>query len=208
MRVYRGMGSYVKECRENSNMSVEELASKIGIPQKHLDEIEKDIRPLTFGLIKQLYKFLEFDPLIIGAPLNSSEFSKLISTDSIKWTEDISGRIRTIREKIGFNQKDFAHLLDTNQRTVSHWENGRNDPSVENIVNIVFTFQVDPYWLFFGEDDELIDFLKARSKDYSSSSSKNSLQAEICSLLDNASEKFLLNLRSKLLKLQQINDSY
>lgn len=215
MNIFKGKGDYIRECRENIGMNIVDLAMKIGVPEKHLNEIERNERALTFGLIQQLYKYLNLDPLIIGAQLSSTQFNMLLGTESIKLTDGIGDRIKAMREENGVTQKDFANLMGTNQRTISHWENGRNDPNIDNIANMLLQFRADPYWLLIG-DHEITKDLKAHEKDYSKDSSKleesigtkNILHAEICDLLDNASDKFLINLKNKLLELKHINESY
>lgn len=215
MKLFRGKGNYIRESRSAIGMSISELALKVGIPDKHLNEIEHNERPLTFGMIQQLHKTLDLDPLIIGSDLKGTDFNKLIELGSGKLSDGIGDRIKTVREANNVTQKDFASLMGTNQRTVSHWENGRNDPNIENIASIILHFAVDPYWLLIG-DEEITDLLKARETDYYEYPSqsekpihlKNTLHSEICDLLDNASEKFLVNLKNKLLELKHINESY
>ncbi|MBV5348376.1 helix-turn-helix transcriptional regulator [bacterium] len=214
MKRYRNQGDTIREYREDIGMNITELATKIGIPEKHLSEIERNERPLTLGIIQQLYKYLDIDPVIIGCHLNIKDFGKLVEEKNSKLTDDIGDRIKAVRETNNVTQKDFAHLMNTNQRTVSHWENGRNDPNIDNIANIVLQYRVDPYWLLFG-DQEVVEVLKAHEENYAQYElkseqpivTKNALHSEICDLLDNASEKFLINLKNKLLELKHINES-
>lgn len=45
-------------------------------------------------------------------------------------------RIKSIRGKLGLNQKDFAKLIDATVPAVSNWENGRSLPNNERLKRI------------------------------------------------------------------------
>lgn len=44
--------------------------------------------------------------------------------------------IKRIREQKGISQKDFAEALGVTQGAVSHWEQGRRKPGIDDLVAI------------------------------------------------------------------------
>lgn len=44
-----------------------------------------------------------------------------------------SQRLRSIRNSMDLNQKEFAHLLKINPVTLSHYENGKREPDLERL---------------------------------------------------------------------------
>lgn len=44
--------------------------------------------------------------------------------------------IRKLREAKGFSQLEFATALGVTQGAVSHWENGRRKPDIDDLVRI------------------------------------------------------------------------
>lgn len=44
--------------------------------------------------------------------------------------------IRRLREAQGFSQLEFAMALGVTQGAVSHWENGRRKPDIDDLVRI------------------------------------------------------------------------
>lgn len=44
--------------------------------------------------------------------------------------------IRKLREAKGFSQLEFAMALGVTQGAVSHWENGRRKPDIDDLVRI------------------------------------------------------------------------
>ena len=63
----------------------------------------------------------------------------------------IGERIKAIRIALKLNQKEFGELLGVNQRTISHWETGRNEPSIEILNKITSLWSINPTWLLTGE---------------------------------------------------------
>lgn len=48
----------------------------------------------------------------------------------------IADRIQTARKNSGYTQKDLARVLAVNPTTVSAWEVGRNEPSIDMLKKI------------------------------------------------------------------------
>jgi len=63
----------------------------------------------------------------------------------------IGDRLRKLRQTLGLSQASFAQELGVKQRTVSNWETGRNEPSIETLTLISSLWAVNPTWLLTGE---------------------------------------------------------
>ena len=66
---------------------------------------------------------------------------------------DISCRIKLLREKLGFKQKDFAKRLNVSGATLSDVEKGKYKPSHDLIYNTANEFNINLYYLLFGEGE-------------------------------------------------------
>jgi DNA-binding XRE family transcriptional regulator len=55
---------------------------------------------------------------------------------SSKPKQDGSTRVADLRKQLGLLQADFGQLFGVRQSSVSRWENGQKEPSVENYVRM------------------------------------------------------------------------
>ena len=62
-------------------------------------------------------------------------------------------RITRAREDAGLSLKDFADILDVNITTVSNWENGRRQPTLERLIDIAGSLSVSVSYLL-GSDEK------------------------------------------------------
>lgn len=56
----------------------------------------------------------------------------------MKWNE----RLKEIRKQKNMNQKEFAELFGVNQKMISNYETGRNEPSIELLIKIADYFKI------------------------------------------------------------------
>ena len=56
-------------------------------------------------------------------------------------------RLREVRQERGFTQQQLAALLQVNQITISTWERGTREPSIEMIKKIAKLLITDPNYL-------------------------------------------------------------
>ena len=59
--------------------------------------------------------------------------------------------IKRLRKNKGLKQQEIAELLGVKRNTYSDWENGKTDPSFENLVKLADLFDVSLDWLFGRE---------------------------------------------------------
>ncbi len=58
-----------------------------------------------------------------------------------------SCRIKELRLSTGLNQVDFAKKLNVTKQSVSNWENGNIQPSIDMLVKIATVFSVSADYL-------------------------------------------------------------
>lgn len=58
-----------------------------------------------------------------------------------------SSRIKELRISMGLNQVDFAKKLNVTKQSVSNWENGNIQPSIDMLVKIATVFSVSADYL-------------------------------------------------------------
>lgn len=47
--------------------------------------------------------------------------------------EELGKKIRTLRKTRGLSQEDLAHLMGFKRSTISNWEIGRRNPSIQDV---------------------------------------------------------------------------
>lgn len=60
-------------------------------------------------------------------------------------------RLKELRFEKGLTQKELAEQIGIKRNTYSDWENGKTEPSFENIVKLADLLEVSLDWLF-GRD--------------------------------------------------------
>ena len=62
-------------------------------------------------------------------------------------------RLRQCRELLGLSQKQLAERTEMDQSLISHYESGRRDPSIANLVRLKVALGV-PYEMLLGAGSE------------------------------------------------------
>ncbi len=70
---------------------------------------------------------------------------------------DIASRIIHVRKTLKLKQKDFADRLGISGPSLSEIEKGKNKPNHDFLVNISREFNVNLYYLLFGEGEMFLD---------------------------------------------------
>ncbi|MDE6707867.1 MAG: helix-turn-helix domain-containing protein [Oscillospiraceae bacterium] len=65
-------------------------------------------------------------------------------------TESFGQRIRYLRTKKGMTQKELAKALYVSESTVSGWERGRAEPSIDFIIKLTASLQTSLNYLIIG----------------------------------------------------------
>ncbi len=62
-----------------------------------------------------------------------------------------SERIKRLRKNKGLKQQELAEILGIKRNTYSDWENGKTEPSFENLIKLADLLEVSIDWLFGRE---------------------------------------------------------
>ena len=60
-------------------------------------------------------------------------------------------RLKELRLKKGLTQTELGEKVGVKQNTFTNWENGKREPSFENLVKLADLFEVSLDWLFGRE---------------------------------------------------------
>lgn len=83
--------------------------------------------------------------------MNTRDAQEKLSLD-IWNTIFIGDRLRQAREKMGLTQEELAYFFRFNVGAVSHWECGRREPSLSNLVRLCHALEIDPNQLLQGSN--------------------------------------------------------
>lgn len=60
-------------------------------------------------------------------------------------------RLKELREEKKYSQKTVAHKLGCPVSTYANWEQGRTEPSIYDLYNIMWVYEIEPNELFYIE---------------------------------------------------------
>ncbi len=66
----------------------------------------------------------------------------------IDYKSIFKNNLKTLREEKRLSQKDVALKLGVPVSTYANWEQGRREPSIEDLFNIIAIFEIDANELF------------------------------------------------------------
>jgi len=103
------IGEQLKVRRKRLNLRQSELAKLIGVSEDCITNWETGKNKPYITYYPKLIKFLGYNPFQVEV-------------------ENLGGQIRKYRVENGLSQQDLAKLLNVNESTVFHWENGGHKP--------------------------------------------------------------------------------
>ncbi len=72
--------------------------------------------------------------------------------ERIEFMKDFfSKRLKELREERKYSQKTVANKLGCAVSTYANWEQGRTEPSIYDIYNIMWVYEIEPNELFYIE---------------------------------------------------------
>ncbi len=76
----------------------------------------------------------------------------LIEAEKAQYTGTLIARfakhLKQLREETDLSQKEFAKKLGVPESTYANWEQGRREPSIFDIYNLLYTFDIEANELF------------------------------------------------------------
>ncbi|HFH8941570.1 TPA: helix-turn-helix domain-containing protein [Streptococcus agalactiae] len=64
-----------------------------------------------------------------------------------------SKRLKSLRQESGFTQQEVADKIGINRGSYSNWENGKREPTLENVVKLAKLFKTTTDFLLGVIDD-------------------------------------------------------
>lgn len=61
-----------------------------------------------------------------------------------------SKRLKSLRQESGFTQQEVADKIGINRGSYSNWENGKREPTLENVVKLAKLFKTTTDFLLGG----------------------------------------------------------
>ena len=134
----------LKYCREELEMTQEELGYVFGVSRKTLSGWETSSNIIPFSkLIKfcNLYDYsLDF---VMGLTRNNNR-----NNAKIKTNKNLIGlRLKDLRNSLNLSQDKFSNKCGISQTTYSHYETGFNLITTTNAYSICKTYNVSMDWL-------------------------------------------------------------
>ncbi len=66
-------------------------------------------------------------------------------------------RVKTLRQSLGLNQIEFGEKLNVTKQSVSNWENGNIQPSIDMLTKIATVFSVETDYLLGLDNARKLD---------------------------------------------------
>ena len=134
----------LKWCREELEMTQEELGYVFGVSRKTISGWETASDPIPFNkLIKfcNLYHYsLDF---VLGLTRNNDKNNIEIKVDKKK----IGNKLKELRKSLNLSQQKFASKCGLSQTTYSHYETGFNLITTMTAYSICKTYKISLDWL-------------------------------------------------------------
>ena len=64
---------------------------------------------------------------------------------------DLFRKIKDTKKRKKLTQKELAEQIGISQKSYSHWETGKKEPSLENLIKLADLLEVSIDWLFGRE---------------------------------------------------------
>ena len=138
------IGNNLKWCREELEMTQEELGLVLGVSRKTISGWETANDPIPFNkLIKfcNLYHYsLDF---VLGLTKNNDKNNIVVKIDKI----EIGNKLKALRKNLNLSQQKFANKCGLSQTTYSHYETGENTITTIATYSICKTYNISLDWL-------------------------------------------------------------
>jgi transcriptional regulator with XRE-family HTH domain len=69
-------------------------------------------------------------------------------------TKTIGNRIKNLRQGLKINQMQLAELLNVDQSHISHFENGRYEPNLKQLMKLKYVLNTEYDYLIEGKEHE------------------------------------------------------
>ncbi len=136
---YKGLGSKIKVLREEKNMTLEELGSKVGLSYTYLSEIERESRVPSLQTLKRISAVFN---LSVSLFMNSQQ--KVLR---------IGKKIKHIREIRELTLKQLSTISDVSSGMIAQLESGKVYPSLKTLEKLSQALNVSACYLILEQED-------------------------------------------------------
>ena len=134
----------IKDCREDLEMTQEELGFIFGVSRKTISGWETSNDPIPFNKLIKLCNLYDYSmDYVVGLSRRNISYNKKIKIDKVF----IGKRLKEIRKSLNLSQFDFADKCGISQTTYSHYETGLNLINTMNAYAICKTYNISMDYL-------------------------------------------------------------
>ena len=129
----------IKDCREDLEMTQEELGFIFGVSRKTVSGWENSNNPIPFNKLIKMCNLYDYSmDYVVGFLRRNIKYNKKIKIDKTF----IGKRLKEIRKDLDLSQFDFANNCGISQTTYSHYETGLNLITTMNAYAICKTYNI------------------------------------------------------------------
>lgn len=137
----------LKELRLKKGLTQTELGEKVGVKQNTFTNWENGKREPNFETLLKLASILNTTTSYL---LGESDIYYGYGSKEFK-VKIFGTRLREVRKSKKLTQVELANMLNISQKSYSHWETQKTEPTLENVVKLADLFDVSLDWLFGRE---------------------------------------------------------
>lgn len=141
----------LKMLRKKKGFTQQEVADLVNVSRVRYTNWECGKREPTYENLSMLACIFDvsIDYLLSDYLENSKErYLKIKESDLMKNTNIFPQRLKELRLKKGLTQTELGKKLGISQKSYSHWESGKTEPSLENLIKLADLLEVSVGWLF------------------------------------------------------------
>lgn len=140
----------LKVLRKKKGLTQQQIADKIGVNRGSYSNWEKGKREPSFENLSMLACIFD-----VSIDFLLSEYLEISKEAYLKLKEEkknlFSVRLKELRLKKGLTQTELGEKVGVKQSTFTNWENGKREPSYENLVKLADLLEVSLDSLFGRE---------------------------------------------------------
>ncbi|MBM7854045.1 transcriptional regulator with XRE-family HTH domain [Desulfohalotomaculum tongense] len=171
------LGEKIRIIRNEKNMSLQELADKVGISLSYLSEIERGTVYPALNTLKRVAEGL-------GIPA-----SALMGHEGT-----LGHKLRSLREEYGLTQAQLANLANVTAGLIGQIEQGKVQPSLKTLEKLAEVMGVSPCYFIMepGAVDQMINLMNPELRELLVHPNVQSVLSMICNLNEKELQ-FILN---------------
>lgn len=140
----------LKVLRKKKGLTQKDVADLVHVDRVRITNWENGKREPNFENLSMLACIFD-----VSIDFLLSEYLEISKEAYLKLKEEkknlFSVRLKELRLKKGLTQTELGEKVGVKQNTFTNWENGKREPSFENLVKLADLFDVSLDWLFGRE---------------------------------------------------------